>query len=370
MRKAYKLLITSLAFGGWVVAEPIQTCAPAPASLVSWWPGDGHANDIADSNDGTLVNGTTFAPGLVGQAFSFDGNDDFVEVPNSSSLMIAGAFTVEFWFKLNATHDSSTPRSPNFFSKGFDNSIGLANNDGRLEVRGPVPRPNSTRSSWIAGVWYHVGVTYDSTAYRIYVNGVEEGSVTSGYSILNNQDDVALGSNPFFLDMGRTGVTVNGLIDEVALYDRALSASEIQDLFNAGSAGKCTDSCPSGLNFNGFLAPVGGADATGGSFSSPVRSFKLNSTIPLRFTISCSGVPVTTGVHTLEAVKWSNQTTSDPALDATPTDAATIGNQFRLTGDEWHFNLDSKATGMSVGTWQLIATLSDGSEHSVWIQIK
>jgi hypothetical protein len=102
----------------------------------------------------------------------------------------------------------------------------------------------------------------------------------------------------------------------------------------------------------------------------PLRTFKLESTIPVKFTATCGGSPVLTGVHTLQAVKWSSQTDSDPAIDATPSDAATTGNQFRLVGDEWHFNLDTKATGMSIGRWQLIATLSDGSQHSVWVQIK
>lgn len=76
------------------------------------------------------------------------------------------------------------------------------------------------------------------------------------------------------------------------------------------------------------------------------------------------------GTHTLQAIKWSSQTNADPPIDATPTDAATTGNQFRLVGSEWHFNLNTNATGMSVGIWQLIATLSSGSQHSVWIQIK
>jgi hypothetical protein len=128
--------------------------------------------------------------------------------------------------------------------------------------------------------------------------------------------------------------------------------------------------CPTALGFNGFLSPVGGADATGGSFSSPLRTFKLNSTIPLKFTISCSGTPVTTGTHTLQAIKWSDSTTAGTPIDATPTDAGTIGNQFRLTDSQWHFNLDTKATGMSTGKWQLIVTLSDGSQHSAWIQLK
>ncbi|MBI3414574.1 MAG: HYR domain-containing protein, partial [Verrucomicrobia bacterium] len=124
------------------------------------------------------------------------------------------------------------------------------------------------------------------------------------------------------------------------------------------------------LDFTGFLPPIGGADATGGSFANPVKAFKLKSTIPVKFTASCGGSPVLTGIHTLQAIKWSAATTSAPPIDATPTDAATTGTQFRLTGEEWHYNLDTKATGMTAGKWQLIATLSDGSQHSVWVEIK
>lgn len=124
------------------------------------------------------------------------------------------------------------------------------------------------------------------------------------------------------------------------------------------------------LGFTGFLSPIGGADGTGGSFADPVRSFKMGSTIPVKFTASCDGTPVVEGIHTLQAIKWSDQTDVDPPIDATPTDGATAGNQFRLADGEWHFNLDTKATGMSAGKWQLIATLSDCSQHNVWIQIK
>lgn len=53
-------------------------CVAPPAGMVSWWSGDGHANDIQGANHGTLKNGTTFAPGKVAQAFSFDGADDYV----------------------------------------------------------------------------------------------------------------------------------------------------------------------------------------------------------------------------------------------------------------------------------------------------
>ena len=124
------------------------------------------------------------------------------------------------------------------------------------------------------------------------------------------------------------------------------------------------------LGFTGFLAPIGGADATGGSFASPLRTFKAGSTIPVKFSASCGGSAVTTGLHQLQATKYSDATTSGTPIDATPQDAATTGNQFRLAGSDWQFNLDTKSTGLTKGIWQLVATLSDGSQHVVWVQIK
>jgi hypothetical protein len=79
---------------------------------------------------------------------------------------------------------------------------------------------------------------------------------------------------------------------------------------------------------------------------------------------------VLSGIHRLQVIKYSDATISGDPIDATPQDAASTGDEFRLAGSEWHFNLDTKATGMTVGIWQLLATLSDGSQHLAWIQIK
>jgi hypothetical protein len=128
------------------------------------------------------------------------------------------------------------------------------------------------------------------------------------------------------------------------------------------------------LQFTGFLPPIGGevAMGTGGSSTDPVRAFKLKSTIPVRFRLTCGGQPVTTGVHTLQAIKYSSECTSDPdVIDATPPGAATTGNQFQLTDaatGQWQFNLST--TAFTKGIWKLKATLSDGSTHEVWIEIK
>jgi len=129
-------------------------------------------------------------------------------------------------------------------------------------------------------------------------------------------------------------------------------------------------SLPCPLSFSGFLPPIGGADATGGSCSSAVRGFKLGSTIPVKMNLlNCDGLPVSTGDHMIQVSKCDNSTGGETPIDASPTDAATTGNLFRLTAPgQWQFNLSTK--GVSKGTWKIIVTLSDGSVHSVYVDLK
>ncbi|MFN0130546.1 MAG: HYR domain-containing protein [Verrucomicrobiales bacterium] len=124
------------------------------------------------------------------------------------------------------------------------------------------------------------------------------------------------------------------------------------------------------LGFTGFLAPLGGSDGSGGSSDSPLRTFKSGSTIPVKFTATCDGAPVLTGVHRLQVVKFSSSTLAGTPIDASPQDAATTGNAFRLADGVWHFNLDTKGTGVTTGIWEVRCTMSDGSRHSCWIQVK
>src|SRR5437879_12449240 len=76
-------------------------CLQAPPGLVSFWPADGDANDLAGLNNGSLFNGTTFAPGEVGSAFSFDGVDDIVQIDASP---IPAPWTAVLW--VNRTDSS------------------------------------------------------------------------------------------------------------------------------------------------------------------------------------------------------------------------------------------------------------------------
>src|SRR5882672_5018783 len=77
---------------------PAADCVPAPDGVVAWWRAEGNALDSVATNHGTLVNGAAFAQGQVGQAFSFDGANAFLSVPDSTAWDLGtNDFTIELW---------------------------------------------------------------------------------------------------------------------------------------------------------------------------------------------------------------------------------------------------------------------------------
>ena len=201
-----------------------------PAGIVSWWPGEGNANDVVGPNDGTRVNGATFASGKVGQAFSFNDVDAFVEVGvmNIGDLQ---QLTIETWVKLDAflalgqrfvSLSSGTP-----LEKAVLNYSG-----GELKFSMTIDGSLLGISVGVVlqvGVFHHVAGTYNGSVMRLFFDGVEVGNrAVSG--------TVATSTNAA---LSALAAPLGGLLDEVTIYDRALTTAEIQAIFNAGSAGKC-----------------------------------------------------------------------------------------------------------------------------------
>jgi hypothetical protein len=90
-----------------------RPCAAAPSGMLSWWPGEGNAGDVIGTNDGLPQGGATFAPGRTGQAFSFDGADDHVDIPDSPGIHFTAQqpMSIAFWVKRTSAsrHRSSWP---------------------------------------------------------------------------------------------------------------------------------------------------------------------------------------------------------------------------------------------------------------------
>jgi hypothetical protein len=218
-----------------------STCVEPPPSLVSWWPGEGSAEDIQGSNDGTLNNGAAFASGVEGQCFSLDGVDDFVDVPYSEDFDLTTDITVDAWIKLLRTPSSAEldviVGRPYGYQLNTDARGGVLFGFPVVGVPG-VSRKVTSVSMIYPNRWTHVAATYSSETglARIYVNGALDNTVvTSGVMPAMNKP-LQIGG---FCDPGFTGAFLEGYIDEVEIFDRALSQIEIQAIFHAGSAGKC-----------------------------------------------------------------------------------------------------------------------------------
>lgn len=229
------LLFFSIISKTQVTAISQTSCTPAPSGLVAWWAGDGDATDLVDGNHGTPQNGATFMPGLVGDAFSFDGVDDVVTVANEPSLNFGpnSPITVELWAYRTglASIMHLVGKRTGCGFNDFNYQMAFDPNRGLLFGGDPINGPVTTGQQMPLNTWMHLAGTFDGTTFRFYINGVLAGTSTGTLGPINNAS----------LEIGNSGTCMPfaGMIDEVSLYDRALSASEIQDIFDAGSAGKC-----------------------------------------------------------------------------------------------------------------------------------
>jgi hypothetical protein len=216
-------------------------CIPAPSGLMSWWPGDNNADDIIGTNNGTAQNGASFALGKVGGAFSFDGEDDFIQTSTNNLPIGNNERTIEFWVKvISFLDDSPNPHSPlETFFTGYGN-FGTSNSSYHTGTAGNIIffsqwGTGFNGPSLITDTWYHVAITNIGNDSSLYLDG---NLVGNGNVLINTPPNTNLymGRIPGILgDIRR----LNGLADEVSIYNRALTSNEILSIFNAGSAGKC-----------------------------------------------------------------------------------------------------------------------------------
>jgi N-acetylneuraminic acid mutarotase len=237
-----------------------NTCVTSPSGIVSWWKGEGNAADAVDGNGGTLHGSATFAAGQVGQAFLLDGVSANVDFGNAPNLHVStGDFTVEAWVRFNAeTGDMSIVDKMSASGvntdgwrllKQSDNRfwfcLGGGNDGGnRCGNLGASYDQYTVRSTTAATnlVWYHVAAVNTARSFSLYVNGALEDNRVRDPNFapfLDTQSaNLRIGSNAL------EGAYLNGEVDEVAIYNRALSSAEIAAIFAAGNGGKCPPVSP------------------------------------------------------------------------------------------------------------------------------
>ena len=215
-----------------------SSCVEQLSGLISWFPGDGNSYDIAGSNNGALQNGADFAPGIFAQAFSFDGVDDYLQILSPSGLPTgSSARTITLWFRTPRDLSASTDSTLIQYGTSADNNLfGLitsGTSPGKLYFQG-YNNDLSGITDILADTWYHAALTYDGTTVSLYLDGQEE-DYMSPVTL-----DTVIDADGFLIGGGPGLPSWEGLIDEVKIFNRALSEQEILTSYYAESIGMCT----------------------------------------------------------------------------------------------------------------------------------
>jgi hypothetical protein len=213
---------------------------------VAYYKLDGTTGPVIDSvagNNGTNVGAIRGVTGKIGDAFSFDGVNDYITVPNSTENenLAQGDFTVSAWIK----HSTNTPSSPERIlskraliasgsTEGWIFYIDTSGNVGINCVNSSTNAITASTTSVLDDAWHlAVGVYTQSTrTYKIYIDGVDEStSIISGGAdpASDSSNTLNIGANSTLSDG-----YFDGTIDEVGLLDTALTAAQVLELYNSG----------------------------------------------------------------------------------------------------------------------------------------
>jgi hypothetical protein len=187
-----------------------------------------------EANNGTDNGATYGASGRFNSALSFDGLNSYVDCGNSASLRLNSGGTIEAWIYPLSDGENHFGRivdksvNSTAGGSGYEFDIEATNNLG-LNINGQAADLHTTSGVLTLDAWNHVVATFDGAHWRIYSNGVEVANNSSTILPPNVAATVRIGNRA-----GYTDRTFNGSIDEVAIYNRALSATEIADHYKRG----------------------------------------------------------------------------------------------------------------------------------------
>lgn len=247
---AFVCLLTALACllaPRWQTPTRAGSCVTPPAGIVSWWPGNGDANDVVGSNNGTFA-ANTYDVGKVGAAFKLNGTSDYVDVGAGFNL---DTLTLETWVYVDSATNTGDrrviskdnyPASPRKLFALKSSSFANTGNQGRpsfsVLIEGVgfdfVEGPTQLTTGWhhLAGVRDVAG-----SRFELWVDGSIAASKAPPLvaGVINSSVNTVLGR----VSPSYAGEFFAGLIDEATIYSVALAPADIMAIYAAGSDGKC-----------------------------------------------------------------------------------------------------------------------------------
>lgn len=271
-------LLTSVIIWFGLVWQPDlaqASCVPPPSGLVAWWPGEGNANDIISGDNGTLTDGAAFAAGEVGQGFSFGTDHAGILLGNPTNLQLQ-EFTIEAWIRRGSTNVVTT--DPTAYVVPYVGAVGFIFGYGHhgyaLELMDTawgalltfeiVDDVMESTGPYISDTnFHHVALTMTNGSTVYYVDGVGTAGFGGSSPSFEFTTQAAIGVRSDHLN-GPDNRSFCGTIDELSVYNRALSADDIATIYAAGRAGKCRAGASASMviDRNGGISVVGTVGAT------------------------------------------------------------------------------------------------------------
>lgn len=238
-------------FIGFVNLISAQVPSYIPSSnLVGWWPFNNNANDESgNGNNGTLLNGvvsTTDRFGNANSAYSFDGVNDRIFINSAFFDNGWNGYTISAWYFLNTTNNPNNPNSAHiFFNTNPHQGLGYGMNWGGSGKYYFFAGSGTPSTSWnaifnaqsnqntVTGVWKNVILTKNGLTFKLYVDGVFDKTWTSSVSIQSYFYKMYFGST----DPLSASEVINGKLDDIGIWSRELTPSEITTVFQSNPSG-------------------------------------------------------------------------------------------------------------------------------------
>ena len=225
------------------------TTIPAGTGLVLHLPFDGSYNDASGyGNHGTPKGNMRFTPGVVGQQAAYFDGKSYVEIPDSNSLDLSRAFTFSvwlnreittggWWYVLSKGDTSETGDYAPYSLWHSHSGIGTQIPSVTLADHGQ-PRYVHSSTPTDARVWYHLAVTWDGNNVKFYKDGVGDTKPWQGAQLLpNSPSKLVIGCVPPVPQGAMYERYFKGMMDDLRIYNYALSDSEVQGVYSgAGHA--------------------------------------------------------------------------------------------------------------------------------------
>lgn len=278
------------------------------------------APDSTGTRTGTLTNGATWTTGRSGNAVALDGVNDYVALPTFD--VTGSRLTIAAWLRNGSfpsgvsqrfvSKASGTAASSTYWMLAQTTSGGAARLQFRLRTGSSTTTLTATSGTLPVNTWYHAVATYDGATMRLYLNGVEVGATAkTGTLATSTSVPVSIGRSP----EGSNYMT--GAIDDVRLYDRALTTSQIAALLNEP------------VNRSPVVTNPGNRTVPQGSFSLTVSATDADGD-PL--TYSATGLPAGTSINPSTGAITGTVLPGSSSITVTASDGQAQGSAtFTLT---------------------------------------